>query len=160
MTLGRPTSLSDAWPVQLPTAVDDEYMDASFVISSHQPSDVFPRISFFIHTIRLYKILGKILTTVYNLWSPAAAANKMYPSSEQHQRGPETGCDISTLVCLDQELADFEADIPPELHWRLTQRTREENTTTAVYERQTNVLHARLVGCHRRFDIHQRERLC
>lgn len=147
MTLGRPTSLSDAWPVQLPAAVDDEYMDVGSVTGCQQPSDIFPRISFFIHTVRLYKILGKILTTVYNLWNPMTAANNNHSSSKQHHKGSETGCDISVLVSLDQELTDFEASIPPKLHWGPGLREREEDRTTPVYARQTNVLHARLVTC-------------
>jgi hypothetical protein len=146
MTLGRPTSLSGAWPVQLPVAIDDEYMDATSVTGIQQPNNVFPRISFFIHTIKLYDILGKILDTVYNLWSPVAAANKMDASTKQQQKRSEMGCDPSTLIRLDQELTDFESQIQPELYWGPTGRMHGDDPSTAVFKRQTNVLQARSVA--------------
>lgn len=147
MTLGRPSSLSGAWPIQIPAAVDDEYMDATSVTGIRQPNNVFPRISFFIHTIHLYDILRKILAAVYNLWSPVPAVHKIDSSSKQHQKRSEMGCDPSTLVRLDQELTDFESSVQPELYWVSTQRMYDGDPSTAVFERQRNVLHARSVTC-------------
>jgi hypothetical protein len=130
MTLGRPMSLSDAWPVQLPRAIDDKYMNATSLICQ-QPSDVFSCTSFYICTIKLYKILGSILTNVYNLY-PALGGGKTL--TEQSESNP-----LDTLVKMDCALSNFESSIPPQLHWR----QREDGEKTLVLERQSNVLHAR-----------------
>jgi hypothetical protein len=130
MTLGRPMSLSDEWPVQLPTAIDDNYMDSTSLICK-QPPDSFSRISFFICTIKLYKILGHILTNVYNLY-PASGGSKT--STEQIESSP-----LDTLVKMDCALSNFESNIPPQLQWRQTK----EGEMNSVSERQANVLHAR-----------------
>lgn len=130
MTLGRPMSLSDAWPVKLPRAIDDEYMDPGSLIHE-QPSHVFSCTYFYICTIKLYKILGSILTNVYNLY-PALGGNKA--PTEQNENNP-----LDTLVKMDCELSDFESNIPPQLHWK----RREGEEKSLILERQSNVLHAR-----------------
>ena len=130
MTLGRPMALSDEWPVQLPSAIDDNYMDSTSLICE-QPPDSFSRISFFICTIKLYKILGHILTNVYNLY-PASGGSKT--STEQIESSP-----LDTLVKMDCALSNFESNIPPQLQWR----QRKEGELNSVSERQANVLHAR-----------------
>jgi hypothetical protein len=132
MTLGRPMYLSDAWPVPLPRAIDDNYMDSTSLICQ-QPSDVFSRTSFFICTIKLYNILGHILTNVYNLY-PASGGSK--GTTDQTESSP-----LDTLVKMDCELSNFESDIPPQLHWG----QRQEYEMNLVSERQANVLHARSV---------------
>jgi hypothetical protein len=134
MTLGRPMSLSDEWPVQLPRAIDDNYMNSTSLICL-QPPDIFSRTSFFICTIKLYKILGHILTNVYNLY-PASGGSKT--STEQIESSP-----LDTLVKMDCALSNFESNIPPQLHWR----QRKEGEINSVSERQANVLHARSVFC-------------
>ncbi|RFU33077.1 hypothetical protein B7463_g3284, partial [Scytalidium lignicola] len=129
MTLGRPMSLSDEWPVQLPRAIDDRYIESTSLIC-HQPPDVFSRTSFFIHTIKLYKILGRILTSVYN---PASGGKTPV---ERALSSP-----LDTIVKMDCALSDFESNIPPELYWM----NRKEGEFSPVLERQTNVLHARFL---------------
>ncbi len=129
MTLGRPMSLSDEWPVQLPRAIDDRYIDSTSAIC-HQPAGIFSRTSFFIHTIKLYKLLGRILNSVYN---PASGGKA---SVERVENSP-----LDTIVKIDCALSDFVANIPPELYWM----NRSEGDRSSVSERQTNVLHARLV---------------
>lgn len=130
MTLGRPMSLSDAWPAQLPRAIDDEYMDSTSQLCE-QPPGVFSCISFYICTIKLYKILGNILTNVYNLY-PVLGINKS--STDQNENNP-----LDTLVKMDCALSEFESTIPPQLHWK----QREGAERSLVSERQSNVLHAR-----------------
>lgn len=129
MTLGRPMSLSDEWPVQLPTAIDDRYMESTS-LKCQQPPDVFSRTSFFINTIKLYKILGAILTSVYNPASGGKASTERTLSNQ-----------LDTIVKMDCALSDFESNIPPELYWM----NRKGGEGGLVFERQTNVLHARSV---------------
>ncbi|KAH8804474.1 fungal-specific transcription factor domain-containing protein [Xylogone sp. PMI_703] len=129
MTLGRPMSLSDEWPVQLPRAIDDRYMESTSPIC-HQPPDVFSRTSFFIQTIKLYKILGGILTSVYN---PVSGGKTSVERA--------LGSQLDTIVKMDCALSDFESNIPPELYWM----NKEEGEVPLVIERQTNVLHARFL---------------
>jgi len=96
----------------------------------HQPPDIFSRTSFFIHTIKLYKILGGILTGVYN---PASGGKA---SVERAENSP-----LDTIVKMDCALSDFESNIPPELYWM----NSKEGKVSPVSERQTNVLHARFL---------------
>jgi hypothetical protein len=132
MTLGRPMSLSDEWPVQLPRAIDDDYMDSTSLIC-HQLPDVFSCTSFFICTIKLYKILGHILTNVYTLY-PTSGGGRTF--TEQIESSP-----LESLVKMDCALSNFESNLPPQLHWR----QRKEGEINLVLERQANVLHARSV---------------
>lgn len=129
MTLGRPMSLSGEWPVQLPRAIDDAYIKPTSLIC-HQPPDVFSRTSFFIHTIKLYTVLGEILTSVYN---PAPGSKS---SIERALDSP-----FDTIAKMDCSLSEFESGIPPELSWTTTN----ESQRSPVFEMQTNVLHARSV---------------
>lgn len=132
MTLGRPMSLSDAWPVHLPRAIDDKYMDSTSLICQ-QPPDVFSCTTFYICTIKLYKILGSILTSVYNLY-PALGGSKT--SQEQNESNP-----LDTLVKMDCALSNFESNIPVQLHWK----PKGDVEKSLVSQRQSNVLHARSV---------------
>jgi hypothetical protein len=129
MTLGRPMLLSDKWPVQLPRPIDDRYIDFTSAIC-HQPPDIFSRTYFFIHTIKLYKILGEILSSVYNTASGGEAPGERAESSP-----------LDAIVKMDCALSDFESNIPPELYWM----NRKEGKVSSILERQTNVLHARSV---------------
>lgn len=132
MTLGRPMSLSDTWPVQLPNAIDDRYMNSTSLICQ-QPLNVFSCTSFYICTIKLYIILGKILTDVYNLY-PVLGSVKT--ATEQSESNP-----LDSLVKMDCALSNFESNIPSQLHWSQTR----DGEKSSVSERQSNVLHARSV---------------
>lgn len=103
MTLGRPMSLSGEWPVQLPRAIDDIYIESTSLIC-HQPHDVFTRTSCSIYTIKLYTILGEILTRVYN---PAPGSKTSVERT--------LGSPFDTIAKMDCALSEFGSSIPPEL---------------------------------------------
>ncbi|KAF5002531.1 hypothetical protein FGRMN_296 [Fusarium graminum] len=128
MTLGRPPVLEMTDEVLVPAAIDDEFItNDSSPNSYRQPDKIISQNLFVVENIRLAKILGKILASVY--W-------------------PSSSSDFSALVRLDSLLEDFRTSLIDVLQWWGPQSTPhgDSEATTQRYhilQRQRNVLQAR-----------------
>ncbi len=126
MTLGRPPVLQMTDDVLLPAAVDDEFIGTS-TDPCRQPEGTASQNLFMIENIRLAKILGKILDSIY--W-------------------PRSSSDFSAIVRLDSLLEDFRSSLVDALRWWGGGPERDYGAATYrdhVLRRQTNVLHARFL---------------
>ncbi|KAM0325129.1 hypothetical protein ACHAQA_007668 [Verticillium albo-atrum] len=121
MTLGRPPFLQMTDDVLVPAAVDDEFMNLDDRVC-RQPEGTCSRNLFTVENIRLARIHGKILASLY---------------------GTSSSSGLSTLAELDDLLEGFRASLVGVLRW--WGRDGETRTATArdlLLRRQSNVLHA------------------
>ncbi|KAF4449689.1 hypothetical protein F53441_7090 [Fusarium austroafricanum] len=126
MTLGRPPVLQMTDDVLVPAAIDDEFIGTGSE-PCIQPEGTVSQNHFTVENIRLAKILGKILASIY------------WPSSCH---------DFSALVRLDGLLEDFKTSLVDVLRWWDIDKEREHGSLTNrdhVLRRQRNVLHARFL---------------
>ncbi|KAK2686063.1 hypothetical protein QWA68_015303 [Fusarium oxysporum] len=126
MTLGRPPVLQMTDDVLVPAAVDDEFICAN-ATSCAQPEGTVSQNLFMVENIRLAKILGKILSSIY--W-------------------PSSSSDFSALVRLDGLLEDFMSSLVEPLKWWDAEAMRESGALSLrdhLLRRQRNVLHARFL---------------
>ncbi|KAJ7650988.1 fungal-specific transcription factor domain-containing protein [Roridomyces roridus] len=116
--LGRPPAIQlEEFEVDPPLEVDDEYWETGFA----QPADKPATLSFFVHFVRLFAILGKALR-----W--------LYASKRQKTRmGLTTEREMETVVELDSLMNDFLDSIPSHLRW--------ESTGHGVFFSQAALLH-------------------
>jgi hypothetical protein len=136
MTLGRPPLLQITEEVPLPSAVDDEFIDPAKDVCI-QPTDVAARNLFTVENIKLAKILGTILDSIY-ISEPRAPLN-----GHSHVSTAQASSDISVLIRIDNLLEDFKSRLPAQLNWARTAEALAQ--TDPVFERLTNVLHARFL---------------
>ncbi|CAG7565969.1 unnamed protein product [Fusarium equiseti] len=125
MTLGRRPVLEMTDGVLIPSAVDDEFI-SSEVPSCNQPAGIQSQNLFMVENIRLAKVLGKILSSIY--WQSSSS-------------------DFSTLVRLESMLEDFRTSLVEALRWwgRESEPQRALTDRDHVLKRQRNVLHARFL---------------
>ncbi|QGI70418.1 hypothetical protein CEK27_002747 [Fusarium fujikuroi] len=123
MTLGRPPVLQVTDGVPVPAAVDDEFICPDNT-SCVQPEGKVSQNLFVVENIRLAKILGKILSSIY--W-------------------PSPSSDFSALVRLDGLLEDFKTSLVNDLRWWDVDAARQQGARGHILKRQTNVLHARFL---------------
>lgn len=124
MLFGRPLMIhdQDAYLVQLPAAVDDQYITATAILSSNKPS----KMTFYIATLQLYRILGDILRGLY---SPRDDYRTM--------KNEQWLSKVSLIMRFDKELKDWHATVPKFLQWE----SKEEVPDDII--RQRNVLQIR-----------------
>lgn len=98
--------------------------------------------TFYVETIKLYLILGNILSRVYKPWSVQGSDFGRQENSSHVQ-----ATDLEAIMSLDEELSNFEDGIASYLHWERGINTRDSLSEHCqwIIRRQTNVLHARLV---------------
>ncbi|KAH7174147.1 fungal-specific transcription factor domain-containing protein [Fusarium flagelliforme] len=125
MTLGRRPVLEMTDDVLIPSAVDDEFI-SSEVPSCNQPEGIMSQNLFMVENIRLAKVLGKILSSIY--WQSSSS-------------------DFSTLVRLESMLEDFRTSLVDVLRWwgRESEPQRTLTDRDHILKRQRNVLHARFL---------------
>lgn len=131
VSLGRPTMLHHGSKVSLPGTVDD--MDV--FREDGGVADQTSRLTFFVESIKLSRILGRILSVVYR---------QNGAKGDILERSEDLGS-FSQIVELDTELCDFVDGIPDALRW-----AKQVNDTTmpnqiTILQHQSNVLHARVL---------------
>ena len=131
-TLGRPMMTPSQVTIPLPSMSQ---------ISVHEALDGSSS-SFYVETIKLYIILGRIVSTVYSPWSPQVTMCDLERNENCSHRqliGPEA------VMTFDEELSDFEEGIATCLHWERGIKTRIslQKETQYILQRQSNVLRAR-----------------
>ena len=112
----------DAYLVQLPTAQDDQYILTNTILPSNQPS----KMTFYIATCQLYRILGDILRELY---SP----QDDYRTMKEEQWLSK----VSSIMRFDKELKDWLSRVPKFLQWGSDQDVLDDIV------RQRNVLQVR-----------------
>ncbi|KAM0277682.1 hypothetical protein ACHAQH_005625 [Verticillium albo-atrum] len=112
--------------VLVPAAVDDEFIiSGSNDETCRQPEGIVSSNLFMVENIRLARILGNILASIY---------------------GPSSCSDFSALVRLDGLLEDFRASLVDALRWWARDPDlRAVTSRDFVLRRQSNVLHARFL---------------
>ncbi|KAL6917083.1 hypothetical protein FSHL1_008262 [Fusarium sambucinum] len=125
MTLGRPPVLEMTDDVLIPSAVDDDFITGE-TACCRQPEGTISQNLFMVENIRLAKVLGKILSSVYWQSSPS---------------------DFSTLVRLEGVLEEFSTSLVDALRWwdRGSESQGALTHRDHVLRRQRNVLHARFL---------------
>ncbi|KAJ4191891.1 hypothetical protein NW767_010798 [Fusarium falciforme] len=102
MKFGRPPSIifDDARDVDLPLDVDDQYITEAS-IAPRQPWGLPPRLSFFIHTIKLSEIIASVLSRMYGTRrNPQVETNR----NLRWSLCPEDSAKLGNAVLLDGHL--------------------------------------------------------
>lgn len=133
------------WQITIPlptTTEDDEILDIDSISRvESRPSQV----SFFGQTVKLFIIIGKILSKVYKPWSVQGAKHDF---EEEGNKSHSKTVDLETVVSFEEEIANFEDNIPPWLHWERGIHIRESLTENQrlLLQKQTSLLQARSVN--------------
>ena len=127
MLFGRPLMIhdQDAYLVHLPIAQDDQYIMPTSILPSAQPS----KMTFYIATCQLYRILGDILRELY---SPRDDYRTM--------KEEEWLSKVSSIMRFDKELKDWLSSVPTFLQWGSKEEVSEDIL------RQRNVLQVRMLN--------------
>lgn len=138
MTLGRPTMTTHASGVPVPLLADDTMEndgDTSPNINQQTPTEE----TYFVQSIRLSTVLERILNRVYQPWMRKSARDDLQSHDSRQS--------FDTIVDLDSQLAEFEADLPVSLNWNKSPADLEPSAIpsgiTNVILMQRNVLHGR-----------------
>jgi hypothetical protein len=143
MVLGRPMIAPCQITVPLPTTTeDDDILDIDIVSENmSRPSPII----FLGEIVKLYVTLAKILSNVYK---PGQRAN-----DELGEDSKSEG--LNTVMSLDEEVSNFEDNMPSWLHWERGIRVREflPENQRMLLSKQSNLLHARSVKSGRSMVI-------
>ncbi|KAF3008669.1 hypothetical protein E8E13_009010 [Curvularia kusanoi] len=139
MTLGRPAMLIGSTTRSIPAPIDG---DSELVLQDSNEGPI-SSIEFFGETVKLYRIIGRILLSIYKINDGhservAAAAD-------------ETKTREGIVIGFDEDLTRFEADLPKGLYWKSSDLQSRE--TTGILARQSHVLHVRFL--HARILLHR-----
>ena len=134
MTLGRPGVMSGKSNVPLPMAIDDVYLDTD-TQTCMQPDDVFSQNMCFVQTLKLYDIMGEILTRVYNPWQDTISDAARADWSQRNNS-------INAVIDLECALSEFKSNLPPQLRWS---SSGSQPQGLNLIERQRNVIQRRFV---------------
>ena len=104
MLFGRPLMIHDrdSYLVAMPTAQDDQYIMPTSILTSSAPS----KMSFYIATCQLYRIMGDILRELYS------------PTDDYRIIEEEKWLvKVSIIIRFDKELKDWFEKVPRFLQW-------------------------------------------
>jgi hypothetical protein len=125
MTFGRPMMIpSEHYEVEMPEPVDDTQITCADI--TPQPTNCRPpKILCFIHKVKLYVVLHRILKSLY-----------------QGKNGVENQFHGGDMMEFDQQLCSWKANLPPGLAMRETFGDQDEPLSS----RPRNILYARYLG--------------
>jgi hypothetical protein len=146
MTLGRPMmTYQSNMHVPLPrTRIDADLTEGDISAGLQSATHVL----LYMETIKLYRILGKIVTELY----------RPHPSVMQGRSSAgfkaTASSDIQAILNMDDDLEKYESELTPLLHWTRGQHLRAALPASAQSQaqRQSNVIQARYM------DLDQLER--
>lgn len=121
MTHGRPSMTSHLAPIPLPFATG---------------KDVPLTMGFYVATIKLYRILDRILSDVYNMWRGRF-------NEESKRSTPWSEGNFDFLLELERQLQSFKDTLPPYLSWSASSRPECHLEESDIIERQRNILRSR-----------------
>lgn len=122
MTLGRPAMLLGSKARSLPRPLEEE-----LPTTTDGPSSM----DFFTETVKLYRIIGRILLNIYRV-------DEQSDRTETAEEGP----DAETTSELDAELTKFTENLPKTLDWR---QPTQDDEAASLFKQQSHVLHVRLL---------------
>ena len=136
MTYGRPIMVATqaASVMPLPIALDDEFIADDPRAGTFQRAEGPMLIDFYIHTLTLYELMGRILTIFY--------------STDEQSRDTTRASEVTSvseveattvMLELDQGLSSWASNLPTHL------RKMDQESNSAVFRRQANILHSRYV---------------
>lgn len=135
MTLGRPM-MTHQHDLPLPSSLYEE----DFVnYDSRSRREKISFLTFYVETIKLYQILGRVVADIYKPWSAYSMQDASGQPSRKHQN------ESQTIMSLAEDLCNYEDDISLPLHWDRGQQFRDElpDVPRAIIQRQVNILCAR-----------------
>ncbi|GAQ36257.1 transcription factor [Aspergillus tubingensis] len=121
MTHGRPSMTSHLAPIPLPFATG---------------KDVPLTMGFYVATIKLYRILDRILSDVYNMWRGRF-------NEETKKSTPWSEGNFDSLLELERQLQSFKDTLPPYLSWSASSCPECHLEESDIIERQRNILRSR-----------------
>ncbi|KAF8537535.1 fungal-specific transcription factor domain-containing protein [Trichophaea hybrida] len=137
MTFGHPSMISIHSQVTLPLEIDDEFIGNENTLCE-QPDGRPSRMSFYISTLKLYDILGEILSIFYD----SSGSRSVITAS-----GEKTDRYYQSLLKLDRMLLDFQRELPPFLRFHSVDKNNHPYASEYPFTtRQANVLHARYLN--------------
>lgn len=130
MTLGRPAMLNGTTARRLPGPTDaGEHLLVPGTIATKISS-----ITFFTETVKLYRIVGRVLASVYAV--DGDTQEKLGTEAEEDQR--------HTLLDLDRQLSQYIRELPKALAW--LERSKDDvQADNGILARQSHVLHVRFL---------------
>lgn len=137
MAYGRPCLSSRKSSVTLPGLLDEE-VSTPRSTDSQDYATAASTTAFFVETIKLYKILDRILGTIYDPWKESEAANRDQEGSEE--RAKEFSQQIAIILELDGDLDRFEEEMAECMHWSCQPPELGQDD---VLRRQRNVIRTR-----------------
>ncbi|KAK6386010.1 hypothetical protein LTS17_001584 [Exophiala oligosperma] len=135
MTLGRPLMLANPGNVPLPQAVDDYYLERP----NGQPSGWLSTMAFFAESVKLYLMLGQIVSQIY---APTPGPLRSSQASGKTASFTNFG-DFAFIQRMDTDIAAFEANMPHYLHWDRRHRLAPGPFDAHIFKMQASVLYAR-----------------
>ncbi|KAJ5084211.1 hypothetical protein NUU61_008790 [Penicillium alfredii] len=140
MTFGRPSMTSHISPVPLPAMGSEPKSEDPCALSGQPCDHRLGYMTFYVSTIKLYKILESILSDIYNAWQSRSNSNR--PTSPRETRPGS----LDVLMELDDKLSLYEASVPHMLNWTNARpRLGAGCHQGSIFERQKNVLRARFI---------------
>lgn len=139
MALGRPMMTQQRTiSLPLPSPLADDFTTGEAVTGLQGP----PHVNFYRETIKLYQLLGRVVTEVYKPWSV-----KKTVEDDSARDLPAPNDEVKSILYMSEELCKYEEDITPSLHWHRGQNLRDAlpEAVRGTVQRQANVLHARYV---------------
>lgn len=130
MTLGRPAMLNGTAALNLPAPIDG---DEELLVPGSSATKL-SSIAFFTETVKLYRIVGRILGSVYTI------------NDDHHDRSGAVAEEESRqiLLDLDSQLSQLVSELPKGLDW-LSGSGDELHAKSGILARQSHVLHVRLL---------------
>lgn len=122
----------------LPSPLADDFITEDMVNGLESP----PHVNFYRETIKLYQLLGRVVTEVYKPWSAETTVE-----DDSARALPTPNDEVKSILYMSEELCKYEEDIVPGLHWHRGQNLRDAlpEAVRGTVQRQANVLHARYV---------------
>ncbi|RAH47699.1 uncharacterized protein BO95DRAFT_512878 [Aspergillus brunneoviolaceus CBS 621.78] len=139
MTHGRPSMTSHLAFLPLPRSLDASVSPETEATRSEM--------SFYVASIQLHQILGKILSDVYNTWNSQSEEDPT-PSNLPKD------FNVDNVIELEKQLHVYKSTLPSYLDWTVPRSTYGGTEPSPTLERQRNVLHVRY--CHIRLLLYRR----
>lgn len=128
--LGRPPMISLKPVTPPPEAIDDCYLNVSNEICV-QPPNMPSRVAWFVETLKLYEMLRKLLTTLYD--------NTGSNREDTADKKAESLFQSQSILAIDSELQEFKRALPTNLNWE----ARRSEEQPAAFLRERYLLRAR-----------------
>lgn len=139
MTYGRPSMTSHLPDVPLPRTDCDLDLAVTDLQTPGFGRDTSV-LAFYVSTIKLYKILDKVLCDIYGAWCSGPSKNVLGTA-----RRMKLG-DLGIIIELDTELHAYEAGIPLFLSWKNSGQTSRQRSDQHCHIRASKKCPARTVS--------------